>query len=70
MHTSVDDVHTLDDLRSFIHQTLCQKENLLADQFGMTDCACSATMSFVASSFVCEGLVASAWRRSGRPIRT
>jgi hypothetical protein len=37
MHTTVDDIHTLDELRQFIHQTLCEKENLLADQFTMTE---------------------------------
>jgi hypothetical protein len=37
MHTTVDDVHTLDDLRQFIHKTLCEKENLLVDQFRMTE---------------------------------
>ena len=31
------DVHTLDELRQFIHKTLCEKENLLADQFTMTE---------------------------------
>jgi hypothetical protein len=37
MHTKVDDVHTLDDLRQLIHKMLCEKENLLADQFTMTE---------------------------------
>jgi hypothetical protein len=37
MHTSVNDVHTLDELRQFIHKTLCEKENLLVDQFTMTE---------------------------------
>ena len=37
MHTTVNDVHTLDELRHFIHQTLCEKENLLVDQFTMTE---------------------------------
>ena len=37
MHTKVDDVHTLDELRQFIHKTLCEKENLLVDQFTMTE---------------------------------
>ncbi len=37
MHTKVDDVHTLDELRQFIHKTLCEKENLLAEQFTMTE---------------------------------
>ncbi|MDA1014694.1 MAG: hypothetical protein O3A00_09615 [Planctomycetota bacterium] len=34
---SVDNVRTLDDLRSFIHATLCDKENLLSDQFRMLE---------------------------------
>lgn len=37
MHTKVDEVHTLDELRQFIHQALCEKEKLLADQFTMTE---------------------------------
>jgi len=37
MHTTENDVHTLDELRQFIHKTLCEKENLLVDQFTMTE---------------------------------
>jgi hypothetical protein len=37
MDTTVNDVHTLDELRCLIHKTLCEKENLLADQFSMTE---------------------------------
>ena len=37
MCESLDDIRTLDDLRLYIHQTLCQKENLLADQFAMSE---------------------------------
>jgi hypothetical protein len=37
MNTTVDDVHTLDELRHFIHKTLCAKENLLVDQFAMSE---------------------------------
>jgi len=37
MHTAVKDVHTLDELRQFIHKTLCAKENLLVHQFRMTE---------------------------------
>ncbi len=36
MCESVDEIRSLDDLRAFIHRTLCEKENLLADQFTMT----------------------------------
>jgi hypothetical protein len=37
MHATVDDVRTLDDLRRFVHRTLCQKENLLEDQYRTTE---------------------------------
>ncbi len=37
MQDSIDDVYTLDDLRDYIHRTLCEKENLLAEQFTMTE---------------------------------
>jgi hypothetical protein len=37
MQTTVNDIHTLDDLRQFIHQTLREKENLLVDRFTMTE---------------------------------
>ena len=36
MRATVDNVRTLDDLRRFIHRTLCQKENLLDDQYRTT----------------------------------
>ncbi|VAX39262.1 hypothetical protein MNBD_PLANCTO02-2303 [hydrothermal vent metagenome] len=32
-----DFVNSIDDLRIFIHTTLCAKENLLAEQFEMTE---------------------------------
>ena len=37
MYESVDGIRTLDDLRAYIHSTLCEKENLLADQFFTTE---------------------------------
>ena len=37
MREMADDVRSLDDLREFIHQALCEKENLLEDQFLMTE---------------------------------
>lgn len=37
MHDTVDEIRSIDDLKSFIHRTLCDKENLLADQFTMTE---------------------------------
>jgi len=35
--TVVDAVQSLNELREFIHRTLCEKENLLADQFSMSE---------------------------------
>ncbi len=37
MNESLDEIRNLDQLRSYIHQTLCEKENLLPDQFAMTE---------------------------------
>lgn len=37
MSVSLENVRTLDDLRAFIHGKLCEKENLLADQFTMSE---------------------------------
>jgi hypothetical protein len=37
MHATADEVRTLDDLRRFIHRMLCQKENLLDDQYRTTE---------------------------------
>lgn len=37
MHATVDDVQSLDDLRRFVHKILCEKENLLSDQFKTTE---------------------------------
>ncbi len=37
MHDTLEEIRSLDDLRAFIHHTLCEKENLLADQFQMTE---------------------------------
>lgn len=39
MFSTVDAVHTLDDLRRFVHALLCQKENLLPDQFRTSEAA-------------------------------
>ena len=39
MCESLDDIRTLDDLRAYVHRTLCEKENLLPDQFTMTETA-------------------------------
>lgn len=39
MIAQLDVVNTLDDLRALIHETLCNRENLLQDQFGLTETA-------------------------------
>ena len=33
----VDNIQSLNELRQFIHKTLCEKENLLEEQFSMTE---------------------------------
>ncbi|MSR59526.1 MAG: hypothetical protein EXS05_18105 [Planctomycetaceae bacterium] len=37
MPDNLDAIRSLDDLRTFIHQTLCDRENILEDQFGLTE---------------------------------
>jgi hypothetical protein len=37
MPDNLDSIHSLDDLRAFIHTTLCNRENILQDQFGLTE---------------------------------
>ena len=37
MISTPENIHSIDALRTFIHTTLCEKENLLADQFGMSE---------------------------------
>jgi hypothetical protein len=37
MSVRCSDVHTLDDLRSFVHGALCEKENLLGEQFSISE---------------------------------
>jgi hypothetical protein len=37
MHATVDEIHTPDDLRRFIHETLCAKENLVANEFAISE---------------------------------
>ena len=32
-----DDIRTMDDLRQYIHGVLCRRENLLADQFPLSE---------------------------------
>lgn len=37
MTDNLEAIRTLDDLRAFIHHTLCRRENILEDQFGLTE---------------------------------
>lgn len=37
MCETVEGVRSLEELRKYVHRTLCEKENLLADQFTMTE---------------------------------
>jgi hypothetical protein len=37
MCDSVNAIGSLDDLRTFVHRTLCEQENLLPDQFQMSE---------------------------------
>ena len=37
MSDQVEGIFSLADLKEFIHKTLCEKENLLADQFTMSE---------------------------------
>ena len=39
MSDSPDSIDNLDDLRAFVHKTLCDRENILEDQFGLTEAA-------------------------------
>jgi hypothetical protein len=37
MNEGIETIRTFDDLRRYIHRELCAKENLLSDQFTMTE---------------------------------
>ena len=37
MPDTIEEIRSLNDLRTFIHHTLCEKENLLEEQFEMTE---------------------------------
>ena len=50
-----DDIGTLAELRGFIHQTLCDKEGLLADQFPLTEMALLRRHRFCGLQFSLQG---------------
>ena len=37
MQEFADHIFTLEELREFVHQSLCEKENLLADEFNLSE---------------------------------
>jgi len=37
MTEGLDAIRSLEDLREFVHKTLCGRENILEDQFGLTE---------------------------------
>lgn len=39
MSISIESIQSLNELRDYIHKTLCEKENLLEEQFKMTEMA-------------------------------
>ncbi len=39
MTDGLDAIRSLDELRTFVHKTLCGRENILEDQFGLTETA-------------------------------
>ena len=50
-----DDIGSLDELRGFIHQTLCAKEGLLADQFPLTEMVLMRRQRFCGLQFSLHG---------------
>lgn len=50
-----DNLCTLNDLRTFVHQTLCGKEALLAEQFPLTEMALTRRTRFCGLQFSLQG---------------
>lgn len=55
MTTTVNDIHSLDELRLFVHRTLCEKENLLEDQFSLTEFSLSRGQKACGLQFLLHG---------------
>ena len=55
MPDSIDEIRSLDDLRAFIHRTLCEKENLLADQYVLTELPLSRRQRQCGLQFTLQG---------------
>jgi hypothetical protein len=52
---SCDDLRTVDDLRVFVHQTLCGKEGLLSEQFPLSEMALTRRNRFCGLQFSLQG---------------
>ncbi len=52
---SRDDLLSLADLRTFVHQTLCGKEGLLADQFPLSEMTLTRRTRFCGLQFSLQG---------------
>ena len=52
---TLDDLCSLDDLRDFVHQTLCGKEGLLADQFPLSEMTLTRRSRFCGLQFSLQG---------------
>ena len=51
----LDHLSTLNDLRTFVHQTLCGKESLLAQQFPLTEMSLTRRQRFCGLQFSLQG---------------
>ena len=70
MIESVSSIRSLDELRAFIHKTLCQRENILEDQFGLTSTALIRKGRDCGLYFCLRDRAASGWKPSGWRIAT
>lgn len=52
---SHDDLRTLEELRTFVHETLCSKEGLLADQFPLSEMTLTRRARFCGLQFSLHG---------------
>lgn len=55
MTESLDAIRSMDDLRAFIHRTLCDRENILQDQFGLTETSLSRNGQTCGLQFCLQG---------------
>lgn len=55
LHEDTDEIGSLDELREFIHRTLCDKEGLLAEQFPLTEMALTRRQRPCGLQFLLQG---------------